>query len=82
MNDSAAVFLPKGFKFSSVTAGIKASGRPDLALILAEGGAKAAALFTKNRIVAAPIEVGRACLKKRKLRNRTRWDCGVQGSLR
>ena len=64
MNDSAAVFLPKGFKFSSVTAGIKASGRPDLALILAEGGAKAAALFTKNRIVAAPIEVGRACLKK------------------
>ena len=64
MSDSAAVFLPKGFSFSAVTAGIKASAKPDLALILAEGGARAAALFTKNVIIAAPVEVGRASLKK------------------
>ena len=64
MNDSAAIFLPRGFKLSSVTAGIKASGKPDLALILAEDGAKASALFTKNLIVAAPIEVSRASLRK------------------
>ena len=64
MNDSASIFLPKGFKFSSVTAGIKASAKPDLALILAEGRARASALFTKNLIVAAPVDVGRASLKK------------------
>jgi glutamate N-acetyltransferase/amino-acid N-acetyltransferase len=64
MNESGPIFLPKGFKFSAVTAGIKASGKPDLALILAEPRAAAAALFTKNLIVAAPVEVGRAALTK------------------
>jgi glutamate N-acetyltransferase / amino-acid N-acetyltransferase len=53
--------LPLGFSFSAVAAGIKVSGRPDLALVKA-GGATAAALFTKNRVVAAPVEVGRASL--------------------
>jgi|SRR5258708_756570 len=54
--------LPRGFAFSAVAAGIKVSGRPDLALVEAAGGATAAALFTKNRVVAAPVEVGRAAL--------------------
>jgi len=54
--------LPVGFSFSAVAAGIKVSGRPDLALVEAAGGAAAAALFTKNRVVAAPVEVGRAAL--------------------
>ena len=54
--------LPVGFSFSAVAAGIKVSGRPDLALVEAAGGATAAALFTKNRVVAAPVEVGRASL--------------------
>ena len=58
------VFLPKGFWFSALAAGIKASGRPDLALIEAAPGTSAAALFTKNRVVAAPVEVGRAILSK------------------
>jgi glutamate N-acetyltransferase/amino-acid N-acetyltransferase len=62
MSQSGPIFLPKGFKFSSVTAGLKASGKPDLALILADPRTSAAALFTKNRIVAAPVEVGRAAL--------------------
>jgi glutamate N-acetyltransferase/amino-acid N-acetyltransferase len=64
MNPPGEIFLPKGFKFSAVTAGIKASGKPDLALIVADPGTSAAALFTKNRIVAAPLEVGRAALSK------------------
>jgi len=58
------VFLPKGFKFSAVKAGIKASGKPDLALIVAEPTTTAAALFTKNLIVAAPVEVGRTSLAR------------------
>jgi glutamate N-acetyltransferase / amino-acid N-acetyltransferase len=63
MTTSGPLFIPKGFRFSSLAAGIKASGNPDLALILAEQGTTAAALFTRNRIVAAPVEVGRAALK-------------------
>lgn len=62
MSEFGPIFLPKGFKFSSVTAGIKASGRSDLAMILAEPKTSAAALFTKNRVVAAPIDVARAAL--------------------
>jgi glutamate N-acetyltransferase / amino-acid N-acetyltransferase len=54
--------LPQGFSFSAVAAGIKVSGRPDLALVEAVSGATAAALFTTNRVVAAPVEVGRASL--------------------
>jgi len=54
--------LPGGFSFSAVAAGIKVSGRPDLALVEAAAGASAAALFTKNRVVAAPVEAGRAAL--------------------
>ena len=78
--------LPLGFSFSAVAAGIKISGRTDLALVdvwgqapsracpersrrvqaerssAAARGATAAALFTQNRVVAAPVEVGRASL--------------------
>jgi len=54
--------LPLGFSFSAIAAGIKVSGRPDLALAAAEGNATAAALFTRNRVAAAPVEFGRAAL--------------------
>jgi glutamate N-acetyltransferase/amino-acid N-acetyltransferase len=42
-----------------VQAGIKASGRPDVALTACDGGAAAAAMFTSNQVVAAPVTVGR-----------------------
>jgi glutamate N-acetyltransferase / amino-acid N-acetyltransferase len=58
------VVVPRGFVFSSGNAGIKASGRPDLALAEAPLGASAVALFTRNRVVAAPLIVGREHLKK------------------
>jgi len=58
--------VPKGFRFSATTAGIKASGNPDLALIEAPRSAPAAAVFTRNRVVAAPVTVGRAHLKASK----------------
>jgi glutamate N-acetyltransferase / amino-acid N-acetyltransferase len=54
--------LPRGFSFAAVAAGIKASGRPDLALVKTSAGSTAAALFTRNRVVAAPLEVGLASL--------------------
>jgi glutamate N-acetyltransferase/amino-acid N-acetyltransferase len=55
--------VPGGFQFAATTAGIKASGKPDLALIEATSGAMAAAVFTKNLVVAAPVTVGRRHLK-------------------
>jgi glutamate N-acetyltransferase / amino-acid N-acetyltransferase len=64
MSESGPTFIPKGFRFSAVRAGIKASGNPDLALVLADSGTSAAALFTTNLIVAAPVEVGRKALAK------------------
>src|SRR5690242_21808644 len=60
------IHLPKGFSFSAVRAGIKVSGRPDLALATSPSGTTAAALFTKNRVIAAPLIVGKASLAKTK----------------
>jgi glutamate N-acetyltransferase / amino-acid N-acetyltransferase len=51
--------LPRGFLFSAVRAGIKPSGKPDVALAVFKSGANAAAMFTSNKVVAAPIIVGR-----------------------
>lgn len=54
---------PQGFLFSACTAGIKASGNPDLAFALAPEGASAAAMFTRNQVVAAPLVVDREHLR-------------------
>jgi glutamate N-acetyltransferase / amino-acid N-acetyltransferase len=51
--------LPKGFEWGAVKAGIKASGKLDLAVAVAPKTANAAAMFTKNQVVAAPVTVGR-----------------------
>jgi glutamate N-acetyltransferase / amino-acid N-acetyltransferase len=45
----------KGFKFSAVEAAIKKPGRLDLALILSEMPAAVAAVYTTNRVKAAPV---------------------------
>ena len=54
--------LPGGFRAGGSTAGIKASGRPDLGLIVAPEGASAAAVFTPNAFAAAPVKLSRANL--------------------
>ena len=56
--------LPAGFLWTGVRAGIKASGNPDLAIAIAPSGAAAAAMFTTNQVVAAPIIVGRKHIEK------------------
>ena len=55
--------LPKGFRASGVTAGVRKKPLPDVALVVAEKGANAAALFTKNLFQAAPVVLGKADLK-------------------
>jgi glutamate N-acetyltransferase / amino-acid N-acetyltransferase len=55
---------PAGFRFGAVRAGIKPSGKPDFACISAAEGTSAAAVFTSNRMVAAPVLVGRDHLRR------------------
>ncbi len=50
------VTTPRGFRAAGVTAGLKASGRPDVALVVNDGpDLVAAAVFTSNRVVGAPV---------------------------
>jgi glutamate N-acetyltransferase / amino-acid N-acetyltransferase len=70
MTEPGPISIPKGFRFSAATAGIKASGKPDLGLILAGENTSATALFTKNLVVAAPVEVGRSVLSRSRARVR------------
>lgn len=51
--------LPLGFVWGAVQAGIKASGKLDLAVAVAPKGANAAAMFTRNQVTAAPVQVGK-----------------------
>lgn len=51
-----SVTAAAGFRAAGVTAGLKPSGRPDVALVVADGPeARAAAVFTTNRVEAAPV---------------------------
>lgn len=58
------ITAPAGFRAAGVAAGIKASGAPDVCLLVSDDGpATAAALFTTNRVQAAPVVVSRAHLE-------------------
>jgi glutamate N-acetyltransferase / amino-acid N-acetyltransferase len=51
-----SVTAPAGFRAAGVAAGLKASGQPDVAVVLNEGPSDAAAgVFTANRVKAAPV---------------------------
>jgi len=56
--------MPLGFRFAATRAGIKASGRLDFACAIADEPVSAAAMFTSNQVVAAPITVGRRHLEQ------------------
>lgn len=50
------VTSPQGFRAAGVAAGLKSTGRPDVALVVNEGPLDVAAgVFTSNRVVAAPV---------------------------
>jgi glutamate N-acetyltransferase/amino-acid N-acetyltransferase len=55
--------IPAGFRAGGLAAGIKASGRPDLALVTTTAGpAAVAAVFTPNTFAAAPVRLSQAHL--------------------
>ncbi|MGH3222720.1 MAG: bifunctional ornithine acetyltransferase/N-acetylglutamate synthase [Streptosporangiaceae bacterium] len=51
-----SVTAPLGFRAAGVAAGLKESGKPDVAVVLNDGpSVSAAAVFTANRVQAAPV---------------------------
>lgn len=61
---TTGVTAPAGFTAAGVTAGIKKSGKPDMALVVNNGPRfDAAAVTTRNKVVAAPVKVTREALR-------------------
>ncbi|RJO69288.1 bifunctional glutamate N-acetyltransferase/amino-acid acetyltransferase ArgJ [Nocardia panacis] len=66
---SQGVTAPLGFRAAGIAAGIKKSGKPDLALVFSEGPEYAAAgVFTSNKVKAAPVRWSQQVLKTGRLR--------------
>ncbi|MFY9730647.1 MAG: bifunctional glutamate N-acetyltransferase/amino-acid acetyltransferase ArgJ [Candidatus Acidiferrales bacterium] len=55
--------IPRGFSFSSVACGLKKSGL-DLGLLVSEIPAAAAAMFTTNRVQAAPVRLSQSYVRR------------------
>jgi len=51
------ITAPEGFLTAGVHCGVKKSGKSDLALLVCPTGAKAAAVFTTNKVVSAAVHV-------------------------
>ena len=59
---------PLGFRAAGVYAGIKTKQTPDVGLLVCDAPATAAAVFTTNKVFAAPVKVGREHVAGGKLR--------------
>ena len=58
------VTAPAGFTSAAATAGIKPSGKPDMALVVNNGPRfEAAAVTTRNKVVASPVKVTRQAVE-------------------
>jgi glutamate N-acetyltransferase / amino-acid N-acetyltransferase len=60
---AGGVAAARGFRAAGISAGIKATKAPDLALVVSDTPAAAAAVFTTNRAQAAPVLVSREHLE-------------------
>ena len=68
MKSIAANYRVPGFKAGAAEAAIKKPGRLDMALIVSEVPAVAAAMFTKNKVKAAPVLYDMHVIKSGKAR--------------
>ncbi len=59
---------PRGFKAAGVYAGIKAKQVNDVGLLVCDTMASAAAVFTTNKVFAAPVKIGKSHIARGKLR--------------
>ena len=60
---NCSITAAKGFLAAGIACGIKESGKPDLAILVCPTRAKAAAVFTTNKIVSAAVQVSRSHIK-------------------
>ena len=68
MKDEPHLLSPAGFRAGAVYAGIKSKQIPDVALLVCDAPAVAAAVFTTNKVFAAPVKIGRQHIASGKLR--------------
>jgi glutamate N-acetyltransferase / amino-acid N-acetyltransferase len=61
---TGGVATAKGFRAAGISAGIKATKKPDLALVVSDTPAAAGAMFTQNKVQAAPVLVCKEHLQK------------------
>src|SRR5438445_7481138 len=62
--------LPRGFRFAATACGLKKAGALDLAILSSDVPASAAAVFTQNLVVAAPVLISKEHLRISKGRMR------------
>jgi len=62
--------LPHGFRFAATACGLKKTGALDLGLLCSDEPASAAAVFTRNLVVAAPVLISKENLRKSNRRMR------------
>jgi len=62
--------LPRGFRFAATACGLKKTGALDLAVLSSDVTASAAAVFTQNLVVAAPVLISKEHLRASKGRMR------------
>ena len=59
---TGGVTAAKGFRAAGISAGIKRSRKPDLALVTAERPVVAVGVFTRNRVQAVPVLISKSRL--------------------
>jgi len=61
------ITLSRGFLAAGIHCGVKKSGKADLGLLVCPTGAKAAAVFTTNKIISAAVEICRRHISSRSI---------------
>jgi glutamate N-acetyltransferase/amino-acid N-acetyltransferase len=67
MKSRDGIVVP-GFSGAGVACGIKRTGKPDLAMVVSDRPCVSAAVYTKSKVVAAPVAWGRALRSRGRLR--------------
>jgi len=63
VSKNTTITAPKGFLAAGISGGIKISGKKDIGIICCPTGAKAAGVFTTNKIVSAAVTVCKKHIK-------------------
>lgn len=68
INIDDKVILPLGFRAAGIAAGLKRSGKRDMMLVVSDGPAACAGVFTTNQVKAAPVVLDQDVVRRRTAR--------------